>query len=104
MAAEKKKKKKKVGKPIGDPVGTGCPNDGLWHNFIHKSHQKRGPHDMDIKHLQSEHKEDWGDLLYVAGVFTNLFTFTYRCTHISCIWGQKTCKRDFKFPRTTFWT
>ncbi len=21
-----KKKKKKVGKPIGDPVGTGCPN------------------------------------------------------------------------------
>ncbi len=34
MAAEEKnkkkkkinKKKKKVGKPIGDPVGTGCPN------------------------------------------------------------------------------
>ncbi len=33
MAAEetaeekkKKKKKKKFGKPIGDPVGTGCPN------------------------------------------------------------------------------
>ncbi len=25
-AEEKKKKKKKVGKPIGDPVGTGCPN------------------------------------------------------------------------------
>ncbi len=34
MAAEekcggrkKKKKKKKVGKPIGDPGGTGCPNN-----------------------------------------------------------------------------
>ncbi len=23
---KKKKKKKKYGKPIGDPVGTGCPN------------------------------------------------------------------------------
>ncbi len=34
MAAEekkKKKKKKKVGKPIGDPVGTGCPNY-VWRN------------------------------------------------------------------------
>ncbi len=27
----KKKKKKKVGKPIGDPVGTGCPN--YWGNI-----------------------------------------------------------------------
>ncbi len=34
MAAEETaegKKKKKVGKPIGDPVGTGCPNDVAKH-------------------------------------------------------------------------
>ncbi len=36
---KKKKKKKKVGKPIGDPVGTGCPNyghirEGPWYTGV----------------------------------------------------------------------
>ncbi len=47
MAAEekktkqnKKKKKKKVGKPIGDPVGTGCPNEKQMGKSYQASNEK----------------------------------------------------------------